>query len=203
MVRDPVTTERRLVNVSRGMLAGAVTAGLFGVVWAESAAAAVSGPAPAAIRAVAGAAALVIVLWSARLWRSAAADIAPGAWARPMFSSPRYAAIVALQILAFGGGNALLGAIGGREYVVAWVAAVIGLHFVAFGRLFWPGFSWLGAALLTASAAGAAVGLAGGGADGIEATTGLIAAASLLIAGGWTVAGAAATAGTHKISPSS
>jgi hypothetical protein len=80
---------------------------------------------------------------------------------------------------------------------------VIGLHFVAFGRLFWPGFYWLGAALGTASAAGVTVGLAGGGADPIVATTALIAAASLLIAGGWTVAGAAATAGSDKISPSS
>lgn len=191
------------MNVSRGTLAGAVTAGLFGVVWAESAAAAVSGPAPTAIRAVAVAVALVIVLCSARLWRSAGADRAPGARARPMFSSPRYAAIVALEVLAFGGGTALLGAIGGRDYVVAWVAAVIGLHFVALGRLFWPGFYWLGAALVTASAAGATVGLAGGGADPIVATTALIAAASLLIAGGRTVAGATATAGSHKISPSS
>jgi hypothetical protein len=119
-----------------------------------------------------------------------------------MFSSPRYVGIMALTILAVGGGNALLGAIGGREYVLAWVAAVIGLHFVAFGRLFWAGFYRLGAALVIASAVGATVGLAGGGGDGIAATTGLIAAAGLLIAGGWTVAVSRSTAGAHKISPS-
>jgi hypothetical protein len=113
-----------------------------------------------------------------------------------MFSSPRYLLVVALEILAIGGGNALLGSTGLSEYVAAWVATVIGLHFVAFGRLFWLGFYVLGAALIAAGAAGATVGLADGGPDAISATSGLIAAASLFVAGGWTVISAASA--THR-----
>ena len=115
-----------------------------------------------------------------------------------MFSSQRYLLVVALEILAIGGGNALLGATGLSAYVAAWVATVVGLHFVAFGRLFWTGFYVIGAALIAAGAAGATVGLTGRGPDAISATSGLIAAASLFVAGGWTVVSAASV--THRFS---
>lgn len=85
------------------------------------------------------------------------------------------------------GGTGLLGATGHAEYAVAWVAAAVGMHFLAFGRLFWAGFYWVGAALIAAGMAGAMVGVAGGGSDGITATTGLMAAASLFLASGWSV----------------
>jgi hypothetical protein len=79
-----------------------------------------------------------------------------------MFSSPAYRVIVALEVLALIGGNVLLGVIGDRQYIIAWVAAVVGIHFLAFGRQFWAGFYWLGAAMIAAGIVGAVVGFAGG-----------------------------------------
>ena len=110
-----------------------------------------------------------------------------------MFSSPSYRRIAIAEVVALIGGAALLGATGRHEYVVAWFAAVVGLHFLAFGRLFFAGFYWLGTALIAAAITGTAVGLAGGGLGGIEVTTGLIAAASLFAAGGSTIGRARAS----------
>ena len=81
----------------------------------------------------------------------------------------------------------LLGVIGHREYIVAWVAAVVGVHLPGFGRQFWVGFYWLGAALVAAGIVGAMVGLVGGSAGAIKGAAGLIAAASLFVAGGSTI----------------
>ena len=85
-------------------------------------------------------------------------------------------------------GNLLLGAIGHGEYIIAWVATVVGVHFLAFGRQFWIGFYGVGAALIAAGMAGTIVGLLGGSAGAIKATAGLISAASLFVASGWTIA---------------
>jgi hypothetical protein len=93
------------------------------------------------------------------------------------------------------GGNAALGALGARAYILVWVAAVAGAHFVAFGRLFWAGCHWLGAALIAAAVAGVAVGLAGGGSDAVTATSGLLAGARLFAAGGWTAVRSRTAAG--------
>jgi hypothetical protein len=111
-----------------------------------------------------------------------------------MFSSRAFRLVVALEVAALFGGAFLLGAAGHREYVIAWYAAVVGIHFLAFGRLFWVGYSWLGTALIVAGIAGVVVGFTGGGSGGIEATSGLIAAASLFVAGGgWTIVRARAS----------
>src|ERR1035437_1616602 len=110
-----------------------------------------------------------------------------------MLSSPTYRRIVVLEVVALFGGATLLGATGHHEYVIAWFATVVGVHFLAFGRLFFAGFYWLGTSMIAAGSAGAIVGLAGGGLGGIEATSGLIAAASLFAAGGSTVARARAS----------
>ena len=81
----------------------------------------------------------------------------------------------------------MLGSTGHNEYVPVWYAAVVGVHFVAFGRAFWTGFLAIGAALLLAAAAGLVVGLAGRSDCAITATTGLAAALILLVAGALTV----------------
>jgi hypothetical protein len=97
---------------------------------------------------------------------------------------------VALEVIALVGGGALLGATGHSEYTIAWFAGVVGVHFVVFGRLFWAGFYWLGAALLAAGVAGpswASRVEAQVRSDAIRAVSGLIAAVSLFAAGGWTV----------------
>jgi hypothetical protein len=97
--------------------------------------------------------------------------------------------VVALEVIALVGGGWLLGSTGHSQYTIAWFAGVVGVHFIVFGRLFWAGFYWLGAALLGAGTAGTAVGLAGGGSGAIRAVSGLLAAASLFVAGGLTVLG--------------
>ena len=101
--------------------------------------------------------------------------------------------VVACELIALVGGGLLLGATGHSEYTVAWFACVVGVHFVVFGRLFWSGFYWLGAAMLAGGIAGAVIGLAGGGSGAIRAVSGVTAAASLFLAGGWTVLAARAS----------
>jgi hypothetical protein len=167
----------------RGALVGAAISDLIGAAWTVWGASGLTGAAAVTVGAVGVALGLGLAAWTARLWRLAP----PETGARSMFSSRAYRLIVALEVVALVGGNAALGALGGREYIVAWVAAVVGAHFLAFGRLFWAGFYWLGAALIAAAVAGTGVGLAGGGSDAVKATAGLLAAASLFLAGGRTV----------------
>jgi hypothetical protein len=171
---------------------------VFGVLWTAWGASGVTGAPSGAIRAAGVLLGLAIVLWSVRLLRAPGRRIgsrtAHTARSRSMFSSPRYLLVVAIEGGAIGGGNALLAAAGHDEYVITWVATVIGLHFLAFGRLFHTSFYWLGTALVAAGIAGATVGLSAGGLDAITATSGLIAAASLFAAGGWTVVTAQAAA---------
>jgi hypothetical protein len=147
-----------------------------------------SGAVSTAIRVVGIVVGLVILFWSAHLRRSIR-KIGSGS----MFSSPSYRRIVVTEVVALFGGAALLGATGRHEYVIAWFATVVGVHFLAFDRLFFAGFYWLGTALIAAGIAGTVVGLAGGGLGTVEMTTGLIAAASLFAAAGSTVASARAS----------
>jgi len=141
---------------------------------------------------------VVLFLCSAWLRRSAARDQTPPtpprsdpSAAHPPLSgsgspfSPRaYWLVVALEIVALFGGAAILGTTGHSEYISAWFATVVGAHFLVFGRLFWAGYYWVGVVLIVGGIAGAVVGVAGGGLHGIEAVSGLIAAASLFATGG-------------------
>lgn len=178
---------------NRGALVGAMISGMFGLAWTQWGAAGVSGAASGAIRVAGILIGLGIFFSSARLRRSAlhnngsASSASPSEGSGSMFSSPTYRLVVALEVVALLGGAVLLGAMGHREYIIAWFATVIGIHFLAFGRLFWAGFYGLGTALIAAGIAGAITGFAGGGLHGIEAVSGLIAAASLFVAGGGTV----------------
>lgn len=167
----------------RGALTGTIISGVFGLAWTEWGASGISGGFSTAVRVVGIVVGLVIVLWSVRLRRSVREN-----GSGSMFSSPSYQRIVVPEVVALFGGAALLGATGHHEYVIAWFATVVGVHFLAFGRLFFTGFYWLGMALIAAGIAGTVVGLVGGGLGRIEVTTGLISAASLFVAGGLTVA---------------
>ena len=69
---------------------------------------------------------------------------------------------------------------GASEYIAAWVAIVVGVHFLAFGRFISAFYYPLGALVTAGGIAGIAVGVAGGSAGAVEATAGLTAAASLL-----------------------
>lgn len=114
-----------------------------------------------------------------------------------MFSSTRYRVTVALELAALVGGNLLLNGTGHPEYVIAWVAAVVGAHFLAFGQLFWTGFCWIGAAFLAAAALATIVGLAGAGADAVTALRGLLAATTLFVVGASTLLRANGQGGAH------
>jgi hypothetical protein len=171
-------------------LTGAMFAGAFGIAWALWGASGLSDGAAAAVRAVGLLIGVLILAESVRLQRAArrAERARSGAaGSDSLFSSRGYRLVVAGELIALFGGGALLGTTGHSEYTVAWFAAVVGAHFIVFGRLFWVGFYWLGAAMVAAGVAGAVVGLAGGGAGAIRAVSALIAAASLFAAGGWTV----------------
>jgi hypothetical protein len=174
----------------RSALVGAAISDLIGAAWTVWGASGLPGAAAAIVAAAGVAVGLGMFAWTARLWRSAPRENGSPS----MFSSRAYRLIVAGEVVALVGGNAALGALGEREYIVAWVAAVVGAHFLAFGRLFWAGFYWLGAALITAALAGTIVGLAGGGSGGVRATSGLLAAASLFLAGARTAVRANAEA---------
>lgn len=130
----------------RGALVGAMISGMFGLAWTQWGAAGVSGAASGAVRVAGIVIGLVIFFLSARLRRStlrdsgSASSTAPRERSGSMFSSPAYRLVVALEVVALLGGALLLGAIGHREYIIAWFATVVGIHFLAFGRLFWAGF---------------------------------------------------------------
>ncbi len=174
-------------------LTGTMVAGGFGIAWTLWGASGLDGGSAVAVRVGGIMIGAVILVGSVRLQRRAPHATPVGRRAAQsdrsgsMFSSRKYRLTVALEVIALIAGGALLGASGHSEYTIAWFAAVVGVHFVAFGRLFWTGFHWLGAALLAAGVAGAIVGLAGAGPNAIRAVSGLIAAASLFAAGGWTV----------------
>jgi len=165
-----------------------------GVAWTQWGASGVTGAASGAIRVVGILIGLVILIWCGRRWRrprggsETTSGALPGPRSRPIFSSAGFLVVNAVQVVAFAGGARLLAATGHPEYLIAWVATVVGVHFLAFGRLFLTGFYWLGAALITARFAGVLVGVAGGGPAGIKVTSGLMAAASLFAAGGWSIA---------------
>lgn len=182
-----------------GALTGAMIAAGFGIAWALWGASGLSVAPAAAVRVAAIVIGVLILIGSALLQRPArragpvGRGAAPLGTADSMFSSPSYRLVVALELIALGGGGALLGATGYSEYTIAWFAGIVGIHFVVFGRLFWVGFYWLGGALLAAGIAGAVVGFAGGGSGAIRAVSGLITAASLFAAGGWTIVAARAS----------
>jgi hypothetical protein len=167
--------------VDREALVGVAIAGGFGIGWAFWAASGLSGEAAAVVR-IAGVVIGVVIVAGA-LFRHGAAR--PRSASRSMFRSRGYLVWVAAELLALVVGNAVLGATGHSAYVAAWTALVVGVHFIGLGRLFAPVFSWLGVAFIGAAIAGAAAGTASGSRQAVEASTGLIAAASLFAAGAW------------------
>jgi hypothetical protein len=171
-----------------GALTGAMVAGGFGIAWALWGASGLTGEPAVAVRVIGFVIGVLILLGSALLQRRARrADAAGRGGSGSLFASTGYRLVVAGEVIALVGGGVLLRTTGHSEYTVAWYACVVGVHFVVFGRLFWVGFYWLGTALVAAGFAGAVVGFAGGGSGAIRAVAGLIAAASLFAAGGWTI----------------
>jgi hypothetical protein len=184
--------------VDREALVGVVIAGGFGIGWALWAASGLTGDTAAAVR-IAGVVIGALIIASA-LWRRRAIGPAAGAPRRgsgSMFRSRGYLALVTAEVVALVVGNAALGAIGHSAYVAAWTALVVGAHFVGFGQLFAGMFYWLGAAFIVAALVGAATGAASGTRDAVEASTGLLAAGSLFVAGGWALLASASRHADH------
>jgi hypothetical protein len=167
-----------------------MVAAVAGVAWTLWGASGLAGSGATVVRAVGIVVGSAMVGEIARTRADALQDEPPAVasgGSRSMFGSRSYLVVAILEVAAIVIGNKLLAATGHNDYTIAWVATVLGLHFLALGRLFFAGFYWLGLALIMAGLIGAAVGGAGGGADGIKAASGLSAAASLFGAGAWTL----------------
>jgi hypothetical protein len=104
-----------------------------------------------------------------------------------MFTSRRFWLITVGEVVALFGGGAALNVTGHPGYVIAWFAAVVGAHFLAFGRYFWVGFRWLGVAMIAAAIVGAVVGAITTDVDATALVAGFGSAASLFAAGGSTL----------------
>ncbi|HEY2195178.1 MAG TPA: hypothetical protein VGH76_23170 [Actinomycetospora sp.] len=70
-----------------------------------------------------------------------------------MFASRAYRLIVVAEVVALVVGNVLLGRTGHPQYVIAWTAFVVGVHFLAFGRAFDRVFTVIGAGARTVGSA--------------------------------------------------
>ena len=171
-----LATETRTPTVTRGALTAAAISAGFGVAWSLWGASGLGGSAQFAVGAVGVVLGVLIVVGALHARGRAPEDEESVIRSRP------YRLIVVLEFAALVIGSVALGSTGHNEYVPVWYAAVVGVHFVAFGRAFWMGFHAIGAALLVAAAAGLVVGLAGGSRGAIVGTTGLAAAAVLLVA---------------------
>lgn len=165
-------------------MVGVIIAGGFGIAWAFWAASGLSSGVAAAVR-IAGAIVGALIVAAAVLRHRAAGSAGsdPSSRSGSMFRSRGYLAWVVVEVIALVGGNVILGASGNSAYVAAWTALVVGVHFIGFGRLFAAMFYWLGAAFVAAAITGAIAGAVSGTRQAVEASTGLIAAASLFVAG--------------------
>lgn len=147
----------------------------FGLVFVLVNASAVATPWSWVLRALGVAGAVVVLL---RLRSPASATVL----------QPRPAAIrvywtsVLVEAVALVAGTRLLAAAGHGQYGIAWVAFVVGVHFLPFVWAFrLPAFLPLGVALMTLAAAGAALGLLGAGEAWVAAVAGVGSGLALLV----------------------
>jgi hypothetical protein len=87
------------------------------------------------------------------------------AWRSPDDSSPmadprvrrQYGITVGIEFAVIFVGAALLGALDGQQYIAAWIAAVVGIHFVPLGRFFGERLLQISGVLITVVALVAAI----------------------------------------------
>lgn len=164
-------------GVGRTTLVATIIEGGFGIGWIEWGAADLSAKAWIAVRVVGAVVGIAIIARAIRLRR---AD--PGPAEPSMFASRGYRLVVAAEVVALVAGSIALIATGRAEFQIGWVALVVGVHFVGFGKLFAARYHVLGGALIVAAIAGLVVGLAGGGIVLTQAVTGFIAGVSMFLA---------------------
>ncbi|WP_052521459.1 hypothetical protein [Agreia bicolorata] len=169
-----------IAESDRGALIGSIISAIFGVAWGFWGSSGLPHFAALCTQLVATLIGLVIVI--AAVKRQTQIPKGDPSRGRTLFSSRAYVTIVVSEVLAIVGGNIVLTATGQDQFRIALVSAIVGLHFLAFGRLFWSGFYWLGAAMLVAAAAGIAIGVITNDANLVLIITGLASAASLFVA---------------------
>ena len=144
----------------------------FGIGWSLWGAGALSGRASSVVQ--------ILGLVLGALLITAAIRLLPrAAGGTSMIATRAYWTLVVAEFLAIGVGAAILGRSDRSEYIAAWIAAVVGVHFLAFGRLFWPGFFAIGAILLVGAATAVGFGIAGAGREVVIPVAALVAAADL------------------------
>lgn len=166
--RGPAVSPPRLP----GFVAGSIVAVTFGTVFVLVNSGGLPRPWPLALR-VAGLA--VAALLVAGLVRARGA--APPRSAAPAggFAGLGYWTVVALEAVALFGGLFVINGVLHRQAVsVAWVAAVVGLHFFGLGRLWrMPMYHWLGAVLTALGLAGFVIRALGGSAATVALVSGV------------------------------
>ncbi|HEX3779351.1 MAG TPA: hypothetical protein VHX38_06765 [Pseudonocardiaceae bacterium] len=168
--------------VSRGALVGSIISAAFGIGWCQWGAFGITGTAAIVVRVLGAVLGVALIVGCVRARRELRTDPAGAAGSRSMFAARGYRIVVLIEVIALAGGAAVFGVTGRTEYQIAWFALVVGVHFVAFGRLFATRFYLLGAALIAAAVLGTVIGLAGGSAGLVEAVTGFASAVSLFVA---------------------
>ncbi|MDQ2729701.1 MAG: hypothetical protein M3Y91_17975 [Actinomycetota bacterium] len=153
-------------------------AGIAGAAWAVWASTGLGGPAAVGVAVAGVIVGAAITARALRLRRSADQD-GPSA-----FRSTWYRLTVLVEVAAIAAGASLLNsdhsAVG---YVAPWVAAVVGGHFLVFGRVIARRFYLIGTLLLAGAAGGAVAVAAGADVDAGRATAALVAAVVLLGSG--------------------
>jgi hypothetical protein len=158
-------------------------AAVFGAMWTLWGASGLGEPVALVVRIIGVVIGAALIVGSIRAVRRIPATAGSGS----MFTDTRYRIAVVAEVVAIAAGGLLLNATGNPQYVCPWVALVVGIHFVAFGRIFWAGFTLLGAVLIGAAALGAVLGLVTGDRGIVIATTALVSAAALFASGGRTL----------------
>ena len=179
---------------ARGALIGALVMAGFAIAWVAWGGGALSGSAATAVTVGGLVVGVLLIVAAVRQLRRS-----PPGSGTSMVGSRRYWTLVGAEAIAIAAGAAILGRSDHARYIAAWVAAVVGAHFVAFGRMFWGGFFVVGAVMLAGAAAALALGLAGAGDDVVIPVAALVVAADLFAASGLAIGTAArATAAVRK-----
>ncbi|MBF4635749.1 hypothetical protein ITJ38_15150 [Agreia pratensis] len=169
-----------IAESDRGALIGSLVSGVFGVAWGFWASSGLPHFAALCTQLAATLIGLIIVIAAVKRYAQTAKGApAPG---RTLFSSRAYVIIVVAEVVAIIGGNLVLTATAQIQFRIALISAIVGLHFLFFGRLFWSGFYWLGGAMLAVAIVGAIVGAIADDANLILVIVGLGSAASLFVA---------------------
>ena len=143
---------------SRALIAAIIEGG-FGIGWIEWGSSSRARSAWTAVRVLGAVIGLVIIARAIRLRRAN-----PGPAEQSMFAARGYRLVVAAEVIGWSRAASCSFATNRTEYQIGWVAFVVGVHFVAFGKQFAARYYVLGGALIVAAFAGLLVGLAGGGA---------------------------------------